>query len=255
MKLQKNRMFTTLNLLLPLKCVDGARALSAWIAVLMTATLVAPAVVHAQGFTMMSPMPPRYGIGAFEYTPPGGDGWREVQSGPDHFAIVYAEQTGEDTINTRMEFSAQSFPLEDPSIVPDTFRLALASFETRKAERGESLVAHSNVEYLEGTEGILMYSLVTRAGDKDIYEIFYVQLKPDKTAYLSAKFLTRDFDYDQQPYYKPFLMSLPSLKPVGSVEAADNQKAGAGEKNGAAETPDTGEKKSDEGSNTSASPE
>jgi hypothetical protein len=73
-----------------------------------------------------------------------------------------------------------------------------------------------------------MYSLVTRAGDKDVYEIFYVQLKPDKTAYLSAKLLTRDVDYDEQPYFKPFLLSLPSLKPVGAAEPAADEKAAAG---------------------------
>ena len=223
MKTPKRDLFETL--MMPRQHgVSGALAM----AVLLTVLLFVPAAAGAQGFTMMSPMPPQYGIGSFEYTPPSGDGWREVQSGPDHFTIVYAEQTGDDTINTRMEFSAQSFALDDPEVVPDTFRLALASFETRKAERGESLVAHSKVEYLEGTEGILMYSLVTRAGDKDIYEIFYVQLKPDKTAYMSAKFLTRDIDYDQQPYYKPFLLSLPSFKPVGSSTPAEGVKANTG---------------------------
>jgi len=222
MKLPNNRMFS-----LKRPHMKGRTAMRA-VNALISAMLLAPAAADAQGFTMMSPMPAQYGIGAFEYTPPSGDGWREVQSGPDHFTIVYAEQSGEDTINTRMEFSAHSFPLDDPSVVPDTYRLALASFETRKAERGESLVAHSNVEYLAGTEGILMYSLVTRAGDKDVYEIFYVQLKPDKTAYLSAKLLTRDVDYDEQPYFKPFLLSLPSLKPVGAAEPAADEKAAAG---------------------------
>lgn len=64
---------------------------------------------------------------------------------------------------------------------------------------------------LGGSAGIFTYSLVLRVGDGEAFETFYVLLAPDKSAYVAAKFLSRDADYDEQPYFKPFLQSLATL--------------------------------------------
>ena len=202
----------------------------------LTAILLSLADVQAaraQGISMLSPMPPKYVIGGFEYVPPQGDGWRETSSSPDELRIVYAELIDADTINTRVEFWARAFEIEDPAQAPDGFRLALASFEQRKKERGDSLVAHSNIEMLGGSAGIFTYSLVLRVGDADAFEIFYVFLAPDKSGYVAAKFVSRDADYDQQPYFKPFLQSLSTLgRPTSAAVPAVNESSSSQDREG-----------------------
>jgi hypothetical protein len=65
----------------------------------------------AQGVSMLNPMRPLYELQAFVFDPPDGDGWRELGAGPDTVRIVYAEQLAEGQINTRADFTAQTFEI------------------------------------------------------------------------------------------------------------------------------------------------
>ena len=53
-------------------------------------------------------------------------------------------------------------------------------------ERGEKLVAFSKIAPIGANDKVLSYALVTRIGDEDLHEVFYVMLAPDKTSYLVA---------------------------------------------------------------------
>ena len=178
------------------------------------------AAASAQGISTLTQMPAQYSLEGFEYVPPQGEGWREITSSPSDLHIVYAERVDENAINTRLEFRAHASKVPDGATAPEPFALTMASFQQRKGERGDAVVASSNIEVLADTAGVYTYTLVTRLGDKDVFEVFYVLVAPDRTSYLAAKMLTQDTDYDSQPYFAPFLASLKTWKPPAAAQDA-----------------------------------
>jgi len=191
------------------------RILSLPVAALVFAVSAQTAALGEE-LAVFAPMASSYRIGGFTFTPPSGDGWRQVTSSTDTFRIVYAEKLGESAINTRVEVVAQALPIPDPALVTDVVALAQESQKQQAAERGERLVAFSRVAPLPGTEGMQSYSLVTQLGEQELHEIFFVSLASDKSEYFVAKVATQEADYVKAPYFDPLRESMASLKYVAA---------------------------------------
>jgi hypothetical protein len=182
----------------------------------------------AQGVSVLNPMAPSYKLYGFTYEPPKGDGWRELGYAMDALRIVYAEQTSETQINTRADFTVQAFPIDEPSKAPEAAQLAQLSMTQRIQEKGESLVAMSQVQPVEGKLPIYEYTLIVKVEGADVAEHNFVALAPDKTQYLAAKLLTKDTDFRAQPFYAPLQESMQqglqwgaAAKEAGSAAAAN----------------------------------
>jgi hypothetical protein len=179
------------------------------LASLSIACLGATAV--AQGVSIYAPVQPLYKIGDFDYRAPTVDGWRQVTSSERGFVLVYAEHLPPDQVNTRIQVEAESFAVPDPKMVPDLLWLTEQGQAQQVKERGEKLVAFSKIVPIGASDKVLTYALVTRIGEEDLHEVFYVTLAPDKTSYLVAKMTTKEPDYRQQVYFSQFEASLASL--------------------------------------------
>jgi hypothetical protein len=168
----------------------------------------------AQGVTMLAPLLPAYQLGQVEYTPPKGDGWRQLELGPQLLRLVYAEDPGEGQISLRAEFVVETHPIPDPSLVADGRNLAERSYGQRLEERRKSgvLVAQSEIGLVGERDDLYTYSLISKISGVDHAEVFYVLLAPDKSSYLAAKLATKDTAYDQAPYYPALFDSLKSLR-------------------------------------------
>jgi hypothetical protein len=105
------------------------KRLVAIVIVLLTAGYAA-----AQDVSTLNPMARGYRVLGFSFDAPQGDGWREVGSGQDFLMLIYAEQVGADTINTRLAFEAHAFPIDDPSKAPEPVMLAQMSMSQRVKE-------------------------------------------------------------------------------------------------------------------------
>ena len=160
---------------------------------------------------MLGPVQPSYTIGGFSFSPPASDGWRQLTQDREAFRLVYAEDLGEGRINTRMEVTARAFAIPDPDLVSDAATLAQTSQTQQASDRGEGLIAFSRVAQLAGAKHVHWFTLVSKVGDKDLQEAFFVALAPDKSEYFVAKLATTETDYAESPYFKPFVESLSSL--------------------------------------------
>jgi hypothetical protein len=171
----------------------------------------ATAAAQTQVLSVLAPIQPSYKLGDFDYRAPSEDGWRQVTSAPNSFVLVYAETVPPDQINTRIQVDAEAFVVPDPAVIRDLMWLTEQSQAQQVKERGDNLLAFSKIAPIASTDKVLSYALVTRAGDADIHEVFYVTLAPDKTSYLVAKMTTKEQDYRQQVYFGQFEVSLASL--------------------------------------------
>ena len=190
-------------------------------------TVLAVAVVSArgaaaQGMAMLAPLLPEYRLGQVEYAPPRGDGWRQLELGPQLLRLVYAEDPGAGQINLRAEFVVESHAIPDPSLVADGRDLAERSYQQRLEERQKSgvLVAQSQIALVGERNDLYMYSLISKISGVDHAEVFYVLLAPDKSRYVAAKLATKDTAYDQAPYYPALFDSLKSLRVAAAQPAA-----------------------------------
>ncbi|HET9061821.1 MAG TPA: hypothetical protein VFO62_00900 [Candidatus Binatia bacterium] len=179
--------------------------------VALLSIVVLGATALAQGVSIYAPVQPLYKIGAFDYRAPTVDGWRQVTSSESGFVLVYAEHVPPDQINTRLQVEAESFAVPDPKMVPGLVWLTEQGQAQQVKERGEKLVAFSKIAPIGANDKVLSYALVTRIGEEELHEIFYVTLAPDKTSYLVAKMTTKEPDYRQQVYLSQFEASLASL--------------------------------------------
>ena len=167
----------------------------------------------AQGVSVYAPLAPRYQIGDFEYVGPKVDGWRQVTSGESSFILVYAETVEADKINTRAQLNAEAFAIpEGAATGRDTMWLTEQGQAQQVKERGADLVAFSKITPIESNAEILSYSLVSKPGGVELYEVFYVMLAPTKSSYIVAKITTKDTDFRTQPYFGQVEASLASLR-------------------------------------------
>ena len=167
----------------------------------------------AQGLSMYAPLAPKYQIGDFEYQAPKVDGWRQVTSGEVSFILVYAEMIEGDKINTRAQVNAEAFAIpENAALGHDTLWLTEQGQAQQVKERGDSLVAFSKIAPVKANADVLSYSLVTKQGDIELFETFYVMLAPNKSSYIVAKVTTKDTDFRTQPYFGQLEESLASLR-------------------------------------------
>jgi hypothetical protein len=171
----------------------------------------ATAAAQSQVLSVLAPIQPFYKLGDFEYRAPTVDGWRQVTSAENSFVLVYAETVPPDQVNTRIQVDAEAFVVPDPAIIRDLMWLTEQSQAQQVKERGDNLVAFSKIAPVASSDKVMTYALVTRAGNEDVHEIFYVTLAPDKTSYLVAKMTTKEQDYRQQVYFGEFEASLASL--------------------------------------------
>lgn len=172
---------------------------------------------------MLRPLASSYRLGNFQYVPPAGDGWRQLESGERFVRLVYAEDLQDGQINTRVEFAAESYDIPDPSLVTNGVALTFTSMEQRRKEREAALVAFSNVAPVAGTDGLYSYSLVSKMLGEDYVEVFYVMLAPDKSSYFAGKLATKDVKYDEAPYWAAFAASLGSIAYLGGEKPGADQ--------------------------------
>jgi hypothetical protein len=190
--------------------------------------LAAPPPAAAQGFSVLNPLAPSYTLLGFVYEPPKGEGWREVGKGADMVHLIYAEQLAEGQINTRGDFTAQSFPVSLPEKVqlPDGFtltRLSQAQRLKEKKDENVELVALSEPAQL-GDSLVYEYTLVLKIANEDVLEHYFVALAPDKSEYVAAKIVSKDKDLRDQPYFKAVQDSMKLLK-FGSAPSTDSARA------------------------------
>jgi hypothetical protein len=175
----------------------------------------------AQGVSMLNPIAPTYTLLGFVYTPPKTDGWRELTSQPDAVRIVYAEQLDPAQINTRADFTVQSFPIDAPAKVPDAITLTQLSMSQRldekKQETATEVVAISRPQQLVGEVPTFEYELRLKVNGEEVFEDYFVALAPDKSQYLAAKMVTKDKDFRELPYFKPLQDSMTALKFPGAA--------------------------------------
>ena len=191
----------------------------------------------AQDVSTLNPLARSYGILGFSYQPPKGEGWREVGSGPDYVQLVYAEQIGADTINTRLAFEAHAFLIPDPTKAPDPLVLAQLSMSQRIQEFKDAqpapkdgdqnakdasspLVAMSKIEPVQAGVPLYEYTLVVKVDEKERFINYFVALSPDKTQYFAAKLETEDGKFRDESYYAPLHASMETL----AFAAADKPK-------------------------------
>jgi hypothetical protein len=181
------------------------------LAVAAALSFLAASSAFAQEVSILNPMAASYKLSGFTYVPPKGDGWREIGYALDSLRLVYAEQLGEGQINTRVDFTAQAFPIDQPAAAPDGAQLAQLSLQQRLTEKGDTLVAMSKVAPVEGKVPIHEYTLIVKISGEDHAEHYFVALAPDKTQYLAAKMITKDTNFREQPFFAPMLESIRSL--------------------------------------------
>jgi hypothetical protein len=169
------------------------------------------ATAFAQGVSVYAPVQPLYKLGDFDYRAPTADGWRQVTSSASGFVLVYAEEVPPDQINTRIQVEAEAFAVPDPKAIQDLMWLTEQGQAQQVKERGDKLIAFSKIAPVSTNDKVLSYALVTRIGEEDLQESFFVTLAPDKTSYLVAKLTTKEPDYRQQIYFGQFEASLASL--------------------------------------------
>lgn len=162
--------------------------------------------------SMLAPLASEYVIGSWRFTPPGGDGWRQLAESSELLRLVYADSLPDDKIDMRAEVVAQTFDISDPSLVTDVLALARLSQAQQVKERGDRLVAFSAVDKVADSPEVDLFTLVSKVGTADAFETFAVALAPDKSAYLVAKLTTREKAFRDAPYYKGFIESLDKLE-------------------------------------------
>jgi hypothetical protein len=193
---------------------------------LLVAALAFVSPAGAQQMTMLAPLASEYVVGGFQYTPPGGGGWRQLAESTDGFRLVYADKLPDEKINMRAELVAQAFEIPDPALTSDALSLARVSQSQQLKKMGDALVAFSAVKKVADDPEVGLFTLVSKAGDVDAFETFAVALAPDKSAYLVAKLTTREKQFRDAPYYKGFVASLGNLE-FHSTSAKRTQTEGA----------------------------
>jgi hypothetical protein len=192
---------------------------------------VATAPAEAQQMMQLDIPLAEYSLGRFTYAPPKVDGWRQMARLPNTVSLVYAEQIGEEQIETRfgVVFEAHDIPadtkVEGAAALADLSRRQMA--EARKAD----LVGLSPIEAVPSMENLYTYRLLVKSpleGKPNVYEVYYVMMSPDATQYLVAQCITKTEEYANELYFQQFYGSLVSLKytpPASSPAAKEGDSA------------------------------
>ncbi len=183
---------------------------------LFISVVFAPAAAVAQGLTVYNIVSPEYRLGSFRVHPPTGDGWRQVANSSTVLRLVYAETldggTDQATIHTRADIVAESFAIEDPSLVPNGLRLTLNGQTQMMEQRGDALLGYTRIDKVEAGVETHAYTLKSKIeGEKNRYETFFVSLAPDRSEYMVVKFTVDEEDYAKESFFKDFLESYKSL--------------------------------------------
>ena len=188
---------------------------------ILLVVLGAQPVAAQGGVAMYAPIAPKYQLGDFDYHAPTADGWRQVTSAVTSFILVYAEVLDSGQINTRAQVNAEAHAIpEGAAEGRDTLWLTEQGQAQQVKERGENLVAFSKITPVATNPSVLSYSLVTKAGNDEMFETFYVMLAPDKKSYLVAKLTTKDLEFRSQAYFSQLETSLSSLRHAPRAEAS-----------------------------------
>lgn len=211
---------------------------------------------EAQGMMQLTVPSKEYTLGRFHYTPPQVDGWRQLANVTDSFSMVYAEQTGEDAIETRFGVAIEVHEIPGGTQIESAAALANLSKKQMAEARGADLVALSPVEAVPSIENLYTYRLLVRSpieGQPDAYEVYYVAMAPDKTQYLVAQCITKTQDYGNEIYFNQFYGSLASIRyvPEGTASSTDAPKDAA---SAAGKTGEGDEKAKDAGAADDAAP-
>ncbi len=153
----------------------------------------------------------RYTIRSFRYSPPAGQGWRSTEMEANGLNFVFAERTVPGAINIRADITLEAFDVPAGSAVPSARALTELARGQQAAERKQSLVSSTEVSTVPGRQGLQTYSLVSKIGEVEIHEVFFVLLSPDRSSYLVAKFATKEPGYRDELYWAQFYGALSSL--------------------------------------------
>ena len=174
--------------------------------------LQVPSAALAQETMVLTAPPEEYRSGGFAYRPPTGPGWRRLAAAGNGLRLVFAERAGEGAINMRCEFIAEAHPIPDPALVEGAAALAELGRSQQLRERGESLASATPVIALAGGSGFQTYTLVSKLGETEVYESFFVALAPDKSEYWIAKATSKEKDHQRTSYWSDLFGSLASLR-------------------------------------------
>ncbi|MFP6625875.1 MAG: hypothetical protein VCA74_02280 [Deltaproteobacteria bacterium] len=187
-------------------------ALAALVAVSCLPAVAVPAFGQ-EGVLMMTAPLAEYSLGGFTYSPPSGEGWRQLpMEGADAVRFVFAERVGEGSINMRMELLVQSFPITDAATVNDVASLAEKSRSQQVAYHKDQALKASQVAEVPGTGGIVAYTLSLKVDDMEVSQRFFVALAPDKSQYWVGRVASQEKNFASTPFYAEFYGSLASLK-------------------------------------------
>lgn len=175
-------------------------------------TVVLAGVVQAQGPLVLNVPLKSYRVGAFRYSPPTADGWRSSAVEARALGFVFAERTPAGTVNIRASVSIEAFEVPQGAAIGSGRELTEIALDQQTAQRKAALVAVSTVSTVPGRQGFETYTLVSKAGDTELHETFFVLLAPDRLAYLVAKFATQEPTYRDQLYWAQFYGALNSLR-------------------------------------------
>ena len=187
-------------------------ALSVLVAVVCLLPVARPALGQ-EGVLMMTAPLAEYRVGSFTYSPPSGEGWRQLpMEGGDAVRFVFAERADEGAINMRMELLVQSFPIADAATVNDVASLAELGRSQQVAYHKDQTLKASQVAEVPGTGGIVAYTLNLKVGDMEVSQRFFVALAPDKSQYWVGRVASQEKNFATTPFYAEFYGSLASLE-------------------------------------------
>lgn len=157
----------------------------------------------------------RYTLEPFVYSPPSAEGWRSTEVGANSLGLVFAERSEPGGVNIRADVAIETFAIPEGGFSGSVRELAGLARQQQAAERQAVLVSSSAVATVPGAGVLETYTLVSVAVGNQLHEVFFVMLAPDRSAYLVAKFTTKEPGYKDQLYWAQFYGALSTLRLSG----------------------------------------
>lgn len=226
-------------------------------------TGLAGPVAAQDDIVKLSPPAPEYTLGRFRYEAPQIDGWRQIANNTSSLSLIYAEQKGEEQIETLFGATLEVHEVPDDAKpnIPGANMLAELSRQQMAEARKDDLVGQSPIEAVPSLEDVYTYRLLVHApveGLPDAYEVYYVAMAPDKSQYVVIQCITRTADYGDSLYFNQFYGSLASLRYIPAGEKPAEKAAASGAEGAAADAkdsaPDAGDAAPAAGSDAPATP-
>jgi hypothetical protein len=181
----------------------------------------------SQEVIVYAPIQPEYRLGSFQYTAPQVDGWRQIANESDVLRLVYVEQLGPETFNTRVDVVAEAFEIPDPELVPSGLALAQSGQQQQMEARGEAIAGYTRLEALPSAVEAYAYTISLKLTEEQKrYETFVVAIAPDKTEYLVVKITVDEDEYTKQQFFLDIYESMKTIQHPGKAAPAapDGQK-------------------------------